>query len=290
MKKRLLAICIFIAYWAVLMKVMVFKDVPTLRIGQLMLNFGGIESGRPPNLIPFKTILPYLFGYKDWIIAGINLVGNIALLVPIGFLLTLIFRNISWKKSLIVAVVSGFAIEILQTILHVGIFDIDDVILNALGVMIGYVAYIFFTKLIREKKFGYIGMVGALVVAAAVGALYMVYPHGQPVVNTRVGAGDRQVDSSSIEEEKILHGVDLCGGTGGTGEIIGKEGGEIAMKRKDGVVEMITITAQTDIRNSTGSIFASDLKIGDHVTVVIMDDNNIATTVLVCTVSGSENR
>ena len=152
--KRLFSILIFFAYSALLVKIMVFKDLPTIKIGQLMLNFGGTDVGYGPNFVPFKTILPYLLGHKGWIIAGINLLGNIVLLVPLGFLAPLIFRDMSWKKSFMLAVVAGLSIEILQTVLHVGIFDIDDVILNALGVMIGYWKFIFLAKWIREGKYG----------------------------------------------------------------------------------------------------------------------------------------
>jgi len=135
----------FIAYSAILIKVMVFKDLPVIRIGQLMFNFGGTQEG-PANLLPFKTILPYLLGKKGLIIAGINLMGNIVLLVPIGFLVPFVFRNITWRKALVVAVAAGFAIEGTQTLFHVGIFDIDDIILNGIGVMVGYWAFTIFAK------------------------------------------------------------------------------------------------------------------------------------------------
>ena len=152
MRKRLLSTFLLIAYSAILIKVMVFKDLPTIRIGQLMLNFAGTESGHPANFVPFKTILPYLFGYKGLIIAGINLVGNVVLLVPIGFLVMLVYPNMTWKKSVALAVAAGLAIEVMQTVLRVGIFDIDDVILNALGVMIGYGAFVILAKWVREIK------------------------------------------------------------------------------------------------------------------------------------------
>ena len=112
---------------------MVFKDVPLIRLGRLMINFGGTHEGQA-NLLPFKTILPYLLGEKGLMIAGINLIGNIVLLIPIGFLTPFVYRNMTWKKSLALAVSIGFAIEGMQALLHVGIFGIDDVILNGLGV------------------------------------------------------------------------------------------------------------------------------------------------------------
>ena len=90
MKKTVLSTFLLIAYCAILIKVMVFKDIPPIRVGSLILNFAGTNAGHGPNFVPFRTILPYLLGFKGWIIAGINLVGNIALLVPIGFLAPLV--------------------------------------------------------------------------------------------------------------------------------------------------------------------------------------------------------
>jgi glycopeptide antibiotics resistance protein len=275
MKKRLFPTIIFLVYIVVLIEVMVFKNIPTIRIGHLMLNFGGAESSHPANFVPFATILPYLLGYKGWIIAGVNLIGNIVPLVPLGFLFPFIFWKMTWKKSLILGAVSSLMIEMLQTILHVGIFDIDDVILNILGVMIGYWAFLLLLKWLREKRYMRIVIVAILVIVAAAGALYVVYPWGQPVANSGVGAGG-QSDESTVNQ-----GSDLCGGTGGTGEIISKGINAITIKRKDGVVQSINLTAETEIRNSAGSISESDLKIGEHVTVVIYDSET-ASTVLVC--------
>ena len=130
---------------------MVFKDMPTIRIGRLMLNFGGTDASGQANFVPFKTILPYLLGYNGWIIAGINLVGNIVPLVPIGFLVPFVYRNMTWKKSLVLAAATGLAIEGMQVVFRVGIFDIDDLILNGLGVMIGYGVFTILAKWIRPR-------------------------------------------------------------------------------------------------------------------------------------------
>src|SRR6185295_2198618 len=99
MKKHLITACILIAYSATLIKVMVFKDLPLIRIGHLRFNFGVTQEGQA-NVIPFKTILPYLLGEKGLMIAAINIVGNIVLLVPIGFLVPFVYKNMTWKKSL----------------------------------------------------------------------------------------------------------------------------------------------------------------------------------------------
>jgi glycopeptide antibiotics resistance protein len=138
MLKRLIFACIFVAYCALLVKLMVFKDIPVIRIGHLMFNFGGGGTTGPANLVPLKTIVSYLLGEKGRVIDFVELAGNIVPLMPIGFIAPLVYRTMTWQKALVLAVATGFVIEGMQVVLRVGIFDIDDVILNALGVMIGY--------------------------------------------------------------------------------------------------------------------------------------------------------
>lgn len=145
MQKRLIPIVILVAYSALVINVLVFKNLPEIRVGHMMFRFGGTQAGQA-NLVPFKSILSYLRGQRGQLIGLINIVGNIALLVPIGFIVPFVFRNMTWKKALILAIAIGLALEILQAVFHVGIFDIDDVILNALGVMIGYGVCSMFTK------------------------------------------------------------------------------------------------------------------------------------------------
>lgn len=148
-KKRLISAFILIAYSAILIRLLVFKMV-SFRIGHLMFKFTGGGTG-PANFVPFKTILPYLHGQKGLMIAIFELGGNIGLLVPIGFIVPLVYRKMTWQKSLAVAVAAGLAIEGMQVLLRVGIFDVDDVILNGLGVMIGYWVFATLAKWVRPR-------------------------------------------------------------------------------------------------------------------------------------------
>jgi glycopeptide antibiotics resistance protein len=200
MKKRLIFTFILTAYCALLIKIMVLKDMPTIRIGSLMFNFSGTEAGRAPNLIPFRTILPYLLGYKGFIIASINLVGNIALLVPVGFLVPFLYSDINWKNALILAITSGLTIEIMQAVLGVGIFDIDDIIFNALGVMTGYWAFMILAKWVHSKNYKNIVVAAIIVIAASAAVLYFIYPKGQHPVNRRSSAVGTQQDH--IDKQK----------------------------------------------------------------------------------------
>jgi glycopeptide antibiotics resistance protein len=275
MKKNLTSTFILIAYCAILIKVMVFKDIPTIRVGSLMLNFAGTNAGHGPNFVPFTTILPYLLGDKGWIIAGINLVGNVVLLVPLGFLAPLVYRNLTWKTSLALGVAAGLSIEGMQTVLRVGIFDIDDVILNALGVMIGYWAFAIVAQWIRSKNYKKVAIAGLTAVAAAA-AFYggVVYPMTHQPVNPRMDAG-------GVQSDRADNGADLCGGTGGTGQIVSVANHTMTIKRNDGIIQALALTDRTTIRTSAGPASASDLQTGDRVTVVVYD-RETATTVLRC--------
>ena len=98
------------------------------------------------NLVPFKTILPQLRGEPRWSTAIINLVGNTVLFVPVGLLVTMVYRRITWQKSLALAVAVGLTMEGMEGVFRVGIVDVDDVILNAFGVVSGYWVFRFWER------------------------------------------------------------------------------------------------------------------------------------------------
>jgi len=182
MKKHFVPICLLLGYAAFLIRIMVFKAVPVIQSGNVTLNYGGTNGGHPANLIPFASIIPYMLGERGVTQAVLNIGGNIALLVPFGFLATFLYRKMNWKKAVLCGVLAGLTVEVLQSVLKVGIFDIDDVILNALGFVIGYVSFIVLIKWKRESKYVHILFAIMLIVLAAAGAFYVIYPHGQSTV------------------------------------------------------------------------------------------------------------
>lgn len=285
MKNRFLQVLLLV-YCVLLIKIMVFKDVPLIRLGVLMLNFGGTHEG-PPNFIPFKTILPYLAGEKGLLIGAINIVGNIILLVPVGLLMPFVVGAVNLKKSLVFAVFSGLFIECMQTLLHVGIFDIDDVILNGLGYLMGYWIYLVLPRFWHLLKSSKIFLVFLLV--SMLTTVYVFYSWYQSItsetdsVQTLLNQDpNTKVDASSSDQKQR----DLCGGTGGTGTIIELDQHSLVIQRKDGVKELIHITPKTTIKQASGNATVRDLKVGDHITVVvglIKEDAQAASLILICT-------
>ncbi|HOP11844.1 MAG TPA: VanZ family protein [Oscillospiraceae bacterium] len=71
----------------------------------------------------------------------INIVGNILVFVPIGFFACLLWRKPSFLKALLSGLLTSLAIELAQFPLERGT-DIDDLWLNTLGALLGWVIYI----------------------------------------------------------------------------------------------------------------------------------------------------
>lgn len=89
------------------------------------------------NLIPFRTIQNYIL-YAGTLNAITNIVGNILLFLPFGYLLPKIYPQFKKSSSIIpMLIICIIAIETIQ--LTVGrTFDVDDFILNFAGGIIGY--------------------------------------------------------------------------------------------------------------------------------------------------------
>lgn len=127
-------------YIIVLIKFIFFK-YPTHEIWQLISR--NTEYFIPPiNLTPFKTIINYLSGDPTPRIAFKNLIGNIILFLPFGFLVPCLKQFFFSFKNILLSVISfSLLLEILQLLSHLGSFDIDDIILNSLGGIIGYILF-----------------------------------------------------------------------------------------------------------------------------------------------------
>ncbi|MCM1989142.1 VanZ family protein [Oceanirhabdus seepicola] len=98
------------------------------------------------NLTPFKTISEFLFFSNNMRAILRNIDGNIAAFVPMGFLLPLAFSKMNKYHKVFAAIITAtLFIEISQFIFGVGTCDVDDVILNFVGGIIGYKLYNFIT-------------------------------------------------------------------------------------------------------------------------------------------------
>ena len=129
-------------------KIAIYKDIRLLIFGlYLLLLFELVTStdfeSYSNNFIPFKEILRYSLSsrlfYK-------NVLGNVLLFIPFGYFTNTIIENKKLWVSTIILFITSFSIELIQ--MKIGrSFDIDDIMLNLLGGILGFYIY---------KLFGYI--------------------------------------------------------------------------------------------------------------------------------------
>ena len=113
---------IAIVYILCLFHVVTFQDI----------NYG--ES----NFVPFKEIFRYSIGSDKFLK---NVLGNIMLFIPYGFLASYFLNN---KKLSVITVLTIIATTTIETVqYYIGrVFDIDDIILNVLGSIIGFLVFV----------------------------------------------------------------------------------------------------------------------------------------------------
>ena len=90
------------------------------------------------NLVPFRTIFIYLRNLPSGF-AVYNLFGNIIPFIPLGYFISLYFNKSMFIKIIFIFSFILFLIEFIQFIFLIGFFDIDDFILNFIGLIIGYI-------------------------------------------------------------------------------------------------------------------------------------------------------
>ena len=104
--------------------------------------------------MPFQNIIQYISEsdhYNPMIIVH-NLLGNAVLLLPLGLLLPFLSKRFKNFTNLVtLAFVASLSVEIVQFVLQIGMADIDDVILNTFGAMIGYSIYLLIRRLLSIR-------------------------------------------------------------------------------------------------------------------------------------------
>lgn len=93
------------------------------------------------NLRPFKEILRFWNNRKTlgfWAVT-LNLAGNVAAFVPFGMILPVFVRRARRPGRIaLLSLELSFIMEFCQLIFRVGSFDVDDMLLNTLGGLLGY--------------------------------------------------------------------------------------------------------------------------------------------------------
>lgn len=133
-KKALIAL--FCAYCAMLLWLLLLR-----RIGgsasQAGLNLRPLETIRT-----FATMLVHGSSRKRRLYAAANLLGNVGLFVPMGVILPILFTKMRpFLATTLCSTVVISAVELLQVVSGLGVCDVDDLLLNLLGVWLGWLAW-----------------------------------------------------------------------------------------------------------------------------------------------------
>lgn len=145
---RILSRICFIVYMFCLVYFLLLSD-----------GFGRIEgySMYRYNLRPFQEIKRFsqITNSIDFFSRVVNLLGNVVAFVPFGALIRWVLnRKVRWYQAAGYTFLFSLSVELLQLAARVGVFDVDDLLLNSLGGLIGFWIYYLLLVLNRrsEKK------------------------------------------------------------------------------------------------------------------------------------------
>lgn len=144
-KIRLVGRVLFVCYLCFLIYFLFFADWYNHR--------PGIMAEISVNLKPFREIMRFLryreqLGFKA---VFLNLAGNILGFIPFGFFLPVISRR--FQNGLVVVLLGALnssLVEAVQLITRTGTCDVDDVILNTLGALAGYIIFVICNRIRRH--------------------------------------------------------------------------------------------------------------------------------------------
>ena len=146
-----------IAWMAILTKNILLKGDKDHSITSLKSEFNKRNIKKrwaKANTEPFATIELFYYSRKLGVEykAG-NLGGNVLGFVPLGILLPML---ISWLRrgwqTFFAVFLTSLGFETAQLFFNLGVFDVDDLILNSAGGVIGYIIYWICRTIIRRKN------------------------------------------------------------------------------------------------------------------------------------------
>lgn len=150
-----MASLLFLLYLAVLLKFILFKSFSDVMFVDMSLHNIRYRLEHFANFTLFKTIKYYMSGKVNTSIAVQNIGGNIFLFSPLGFLVPLLRPRLS-KLVQIAALAFGISLllELIQLLTGLGGFDVDDLLLNVLGGLLGWLAFQVLRWLVRSPRRG----------------------------------------------------------------------------------------------------------------------------------------
>ena len=105
-----------------------------------------VVSWSTNNFMPFKEMFRYKIGSRLFLK---NVVGNVLLFLPYGFFASYYLKEEKARLILFLTIVCSCVIETVQ--MSIGrVFDVDDILLNTVGGVLGFYLYYFFIKVSKK--------------------------------------------------------------------------------------------------------------------------------------------
>lgn len=118
-----------------------FVTYLTMLIYVTLFTYNYYVYGKSFNLVFFDSIKLMFQSGNPWLIAK-NVLGNVCLFMPFGFFLPLVYRKLrTFKTCLLLSFFMSFSIEASQYLFANRIFDIDDILLNTVGGILGWILF-----------------------------------------------------------------------------------------------------------------------------------------------------
>ncbi|WEG12290.1 VanZ family protein [Pullulanibacillus sp. KACC 23026] len=106
-----------------------------------LFTFNYYVYGKSVNLVMFDSIRLMLRSHSPMLILK-NILGNVLLFFPYGFFLPLFFKRFrSFSQLLGIGFLSSLLIESCQYEFAQRIFDVDDLMLNTVGAILGWIVF-----------------------------------------------------------------------------------------------------------------------------------------------------
>lgn len=110
------------------------------------------------NLVLFQEIKRF-WNYREQLgmfATLTNLLGNVLIFLPFGFFMPMASKHRSFLGTSFYSLALSLIVEISQLFLKVGCFDVDDLLLNTIGGMLGYITFTVCNMIRRhhDKKAG----------------------------------------------------------------------------------------------------------------------------------------
>lgn len=125
------------------------------------------------NFTLFKEMFRYEFGTKLFFH---NVIGNMLMFIPFGFLISYFLKLEKPYSIIILSFITSVTIEVTQLLIG-RVFDIDDIILNVIGGLIGFLLFYILGKIEKHLpnwlKKGWIYSI-IMVILIAMAIIYLV--------------------------------------------------------------------------------------------------------------------